>query len=97
METKYREGEMEPETKSLSLKVAPDRLKERYEDATGIYIRAKADEKWGSYDIAQLDKDSLLLFLRSRGGDNPWAEDCIGIMLGHGHLHLTKEEEDESR
>ena len=54
---------------------------------TGIFVRALCKGKWGSHDIATLYKESLLKFLRSREGDNPWAEDVIGILLGHGHLH----------
>jgi len=55
---------------------------------TGVYVRAKLpDAKWESVDINLLDKISLLSWLKSRGGDNPWAEDCVGILLGHGHLH----------
>lgn len=70
----------------MDLKVDPARLEA--DDATGVYIRAQSpDGKWGSYDMAQLDKSSLLTWLRSRGGDNPWAEDVVGILLGHGHLH----------
>ena len=66
--------------------------------ATGIYCRAKSvDGKWGSFDIAELTRESLLIFLRSRGGDNPWAEDCVGILLGHGHLHKLKDSPDEQR
>ena len=60
---------------------------------TGIYVRAfsKEENHHGSYDIAELDAESLLVWLRSRGGDNPWAEDVVGILLGHGHLHkMTK-------
>ena len=56
-------------------------------DATGIYVRATLDGRWFSADMAQLDSKSLLAFLRSRGGDNPWAENVVGILLGHGHLH----------
>lgn len=54
---------------------------------TGIYVRAKVGDKWDSYDIAQLDKASLLAWLLSRGGSNPWAENVVGILLGHGPLH----------
>ena len=54
---------------------------------TGILVRAKMRDKWGAFDISDLNKESLLAFLRSRGGDNPWAEDCVGIILGHGHLY----------
>lgn len=59
---------------------------------SGIYIRAVGPEgKWGTFDIVDLDKESLLTWLRSRGGDNPWAEDVVGILLGHGHLHPLPE------
>ena len=54
---------------------------------TGIYVRAKRDGKWESVDISELTAESLLQWLRSRDGDNPWAEDVVGILLGHGHLH----------
>ena len=51
---------------------------------TGVYVRAQTpDGKWGSFDISELDGESLYTFLRSRGGDNPWAETIVGIMLGH--------------
>ena len=60
---------------------------------TGIYIRAQdINGKFISCDISELTKASLLEFLRSRGGDNPWAENCVGIILGHGHLHNLDEE-----
>lgn len=69
-------------------------LKERrqFHGATGIYVRAQCDGKWDSFDIAELDKASLLEFLKSRGGDNAWAEDTVGILLNHGHLHERGEE-----
>jgi len=66
------------------------RLEQSYIDNnhTGIYVRAKRESgKWESVDILCLTKDSLLDWLRSRGGDNPWAEDVVGILLGYGHLH----------
>lgn len=64
-------------------------------NSTGIYIRAKYQESWGSYDIYELDKESLIKFLKSRGGDNQWAENVVGVMLGHGNLY-TKENKNES-
>ena len=58
--------------------------KEKWDDTTGIYIRALSpDGSWESVDIALLDKESLLSWLRSRGGKNEWAENCVGAMLGH--------------
>ena len=52
-------------------------------EATGIYVRAQRDGKWVNADIAELDKASLNQWLRSRGGDNPWAESVVEILLGH--------------
>lgn len=55
---------------------------------TGIFTRAlNSSNKWESVDIVLLDKPSLLEWLRSRGGENRWVEDVVGIILGHGHLH----------
>lgn len=75
----------------MELEVDPDRghvvNASLGDNVSGIFCRAKLDGKWGSYDIAFLDKPSLLGFLRSRDGDNHWAEDVVGILLGHGHLH----------
>jgi len=73
----------------MKLKTDPAREEEFAEIKTGIYIRAWSDSKnkFVSADILHLDKDSLLEWLKSRGGDNPWAEDVVGILLGHGHLH----------
>ena len=63
---------------------------------TGVFVRAKRTEtdRWDSVDIVELDSDSLLTFLRSRNGDNPWAEDVVGILLGHGHLHDYSDSKD---
>lgn len=49
----------------------------------GIPVRALDDGKWVTTDIAHLDRESLLSWLRSRGGDNPWAENVVLILLGH--------------
>ena len=50
---------------------------------TGIYVRAFIDGKVDNYYIAELTAESLLEFLRARGGDNRWAENTVGILLGH--------------
>jgi hypothetical protein len=55
---------------------------------TGVYVRAiDHNGKWASVDVATLDEDSLLRWLRSRDGDNMLAENMVGILLGHGQLH----------
>lgn len=69
------------------LKVDPDRLQLQSISGTGIYIRAELEDRVDRYDIVALDKKSLLAWLRSRGGNNPIAEDMVGHLLGHGHLH----------
>lgn len=57
------------------------------DEATGIYVRAqRPDGTWDNADIAELDADSLLTWLRSRGGSNPWAEQVVLILLGHPRL-----------
>jgi hypothetical protein len=49
---------------------------------TGVFVRATLDGKWGSHDIAHLTRNSLLRWLRSRGGENLWAENTVMILLG---------------
>jgi hypothetical protein len=67
-----------------ALEVDPERLSRA---ETGIFVRARCAGAWGSHDIAHLTKASLLAWLRLRGGENRIAEDVVGILLGHGHLH----------
>jgi hypothetical protein len=65
---------------------------------TNIFVRArlrvefkllKEDDEWmwGSFDATLLTRESLLRWLKSRGGDNEFAEDAVGVLLGHGRLH----------
>lgn len=55
-----------------------------HHEATGIYVRAIGkDGRWGSFDIAELDADSLTAFLSADGGSNPLAENTVRILLGH--------------
>jgi hypothetical protein len=55
---------------------------------TGAFVRAKDQSgKHESVDIALLNKASLLALLRSRGGRNEWAENMVGLLLGHGPFH----------
>lgn len=53
----------------------------------GMPVRALDGERVVTVDIAELDKESLLTWLRSRGGANRWAENVVGILLGQGQLH----------
>ena len=65
-----------------------DSRRVKFEGETGIFVRAKTpEERWDSVDILHLDKTSLKSWLRSRGGDNPFAENIVGQLLGHGNLH----------
>jgi hypothetical protein len=50
---------------------------------TGIYVRATDGDSYAPHDIAHLSLDSLMRWLRSRGGDNQWAESCLAMILGH--------------
>lgn len=54
---------------------------------THIYVRALSDAgQWISVDIGELDRDSLHRWLRSRGGVNLFAENCVLVLLGHEQL-----------
>lgn len=58
------------------------------EPETGIFVRAQDDQGcWVSADLAHFTKASLLEWLTKDAGDNPLAENVVGILLGHGHLH----------
>lgn len=75
----------------VPLLVDPTRLK-RWGGAidaniTGIYVRARHEDKPVSVDIALLDQASLRHWLRSRGGDNPWAENTVALLLDHYDIH----------
>jgi hypothetical protein len=69
----------------VELSIDPERRESN--GNTGIYVRARDGEGWGIFDIVHLDKPSLLAWLRSRGGANEWAENTVGLLLGHGPLH----------
>jgi len=73
----------------MSLTVDEGRLAELGDKSTGIFVRATRNGSYGTYDIAALDAPSLLEWLRCRGGENKWAENVVGILLGHGHLHTV--------
>ena len=75
--------------------VDPVRVKNLHQgiSETGIYVRAKYLGRWGSYDIAVLDAPGLLAWLRSRGGKNEWAENCVGMLLGHEKLVVDGEDD----
>lgn len=68
----------------LELKVDPDRANEEYE-FTRVYVRALGvDGKWGNADIAQLDKESLIKWLRhTNETENTLAERTVLVLLGH--------------
>lgn len=70
------------------MKIDPARWKNNGSDVvTGIFVRAQdPDGNWQSADIWCLEPESLLEWLRSRGGENPYAENVVGTLLGRGAL-----------
>ena len=61
-----------------------DEARYRSVGLTGIYVRARdAEGAYGSFDIAHLALPSLMTWLRSRDGENPWAESVVATLLGH--------------
>ena len=74
---------------TTDLRVDDEREHEQH-GATNIFVRAKFEDAWGSYDIAELDRLSLLRWLRSRGGENLWAENTVLSLLGHAQFEATE-------
>jgi len=71
----------------MELRVDDNRLEDYNLLKTNIPIRALfPDGKWGTCDIIYLEKESLLTWLRSRGGKNEYAENLVGLLLGYGNL-----------
>src|SRR5258707_927932 len=66
------------------LTVAPERwdVRDKLDGHTSIYVRAQVppDNRWESVDIILLDLPSLMAWLRSRGGDNRWAENTVALI-----------------
>jgi len=63
-----------------------DSTRQHLSGTTGIYVLALTLGEEGvetSADIAELDTESLLRFLRSKGGENEWAEGVVLALLGH--------------
>lgn len=56
-----------------------DKNRAEYFGITGVYIRAKVNDKWGNYDVAQLTKESFLHLIRDRN----WAEEMLLILLDY--------------
>lgn len=67
--------------KSLDLLCDPMR-EDKFNDATGIYVRARSlRDGIGSFDMAQLDDDSLQRWLNSSPG---LATNTVRALLGYG-------------
>lgn len=80
--------------KDAPFRVAPERR--NFTGGTGFSVRALDGDRWTSADIGQLDTESLYRFLRSRGGDNPWAESIVLGILGHDHPYVLPPEAGKS-
>ncbi|MHC5827014.1 MAG: hypothetical protein ACYT04_66880, partial [Nostoc sp.] len=73
----------------MSLKIDPTRWA-NHEQWLGTQIFVRAQHPNGvaeTVEISLLDKSSLLAWLKSMGGDNRIAENCVGLLLGHGRFH----------
>lgn len=71
------------------LRIDPKRIKSNEFGETGIMVRAKLlDGSYGAVDIVNLEKESLLEWLRSNVEENKLAENVVGILFGHGQFHL---------
>lgn len=83
---------------AIELQTDPERVG-RCHGVTGIYIRARAgDGKYGSYDIAELHRDSLIAWLFNEPAR---AAQVVLISLEHAQIadaapvHRMKHEQDQ--
>ena len=76
----------------MNLMVSPQRLNHKEQYETGILVRAQdpTDNKFINADIGWLTLASLHQWLKSRGGDNPWAESTVCILLGYSVADIEK-------
>lgn len=73
----------------MELKVSHERM---HISETGIFVRAQnGSGLHGAFDIAHLDRESLHAWLRSRGGENLWAENVVMQLLGHKPITVDTE------
>ena len=71
------------------MKLKTDPKRQKMHGLTGIYVRAiGADGKWGAYDLAELDAESLTAWLAKDGGSNPLAENTVRAILGYDQVQL---------
>jgi hypothetical protein len=75
----------------LDLLTDPRRIG-RYQETTGISVRARGPTGIDTFDLAELTRESVISWLRSRGGENLWAEDVALILMGHGPMHYPKDD-----
>lgn len=67
-----------------TLEIDPKRYESLGDEVTGIYVRAKdSNGKFQNADIAVLTRESMHHWLRSRGGENLWAENTVAALLGY--------------
>lgn len=52
----------------------------------GLLVRVKNGPGWDVADAYALTRESLLRWLRSRGGKNLWAENIIMDIMGYDHF-----------
>lgn len=68
----------------IALKIDPKRTSLA---ESGIYVRAQDQTgEWGSHDIAHLDRESLLLWMRLRGCE----QDTVLALLGHESSRVVR-------
>jgi hypothetical protein len=58
---------------------------------TAIFVRARFNNRFESVDISRLTTQSLKQWLRSRGGQNDYAERTLAMILGHDPDDIARE------
>lgn len=76
----------------MSELVVDPRRKLMWADVTGFFVRARDGERgpWLNADIAQLDRASLIAWLRADGGLNRRAESVLLRLFSHDMLEADE-------
>ena len=70
-----------PKSELPDLHTDPKRIG-RQHGRSRIYVRAKGPQGFDTYDLAELTRESLLVWLRSRGSAE-WSENVVCVLLGY--------------
>lgn len=77
---------MSTDPQPLELQVDPERTGKKSRGETGFFFRATLNGKWGSHDLLELKRESVIALLEERGPCSPWVKSLVLGLLCHPHV-----------